>query len=110
MRNVDLNGIIVFSILAGGILTFLGIILKDFNCADMLNYFDEKKYDKDKTSKLIGLDFLIIGISVLLRAFISLFINPTHYDLVMVIELSIFFIGSIIAFYHQFFVCKKKNT
>lgn len=109
MRDMDLNGIIVFSILAGGICTFLGGIIKSFNGADMLNYFDEKRYDKDKTSKLVGLDFLIIGLSILFLAFISVFINPIYYNLIVLIDLSILFIGYIIAFYHQFFVCRKKD-
>lgn len=109
MRNMDLNGIIVFSILAGGICTFLDGVIKSFNGANMLNYFDEKKYDKDKTSKLVGLDFLIIGLSILSLAFISVFINPIYYNLIALIDLSILFIGCIIGFYHQFFVCRKKD-
>ena len=108
MRNVDLTGIIIFSILVGGFCTFLGAIIKSFNVADMLNYFNEKKYDKDKTSKLVGLDFLIIGLSIITIAFISIFINPIYYNLIAIIDLSIFLTGCIIAFYHQFFVCRKR--
>lgn len=109
MRSVDLTGIFVYSILVGGIFTFLGAIIKSFNAADMLNYFDEKKYDKDKTSKLVGLDFLIIGPSTIILAFISIFINPIYYNLIIIIDLSILFMGCAIVFYHQFFLCRKKN-
>lgn len=63
-------------------LTFLGAIIKSFNGADMLNYFDKEKYDKDKTSKLVGLDFLITGLSILFLAFISFFINEIYYNLI----------------------------
>ena len=43
MKPADLTGILVFAFLGGGILTFLGAIIKYFNCGDILNGFDEKK-------------------------------------------------------------------
>ena len=46
MKPADLTGILVFAFLGGGILTFLGAIIKYFNCGDILNGFDEKKHDK----------------------------------------------------------------
>lgn len=108
MRSLDLTGIFVFSLLVGGIFTFLGSTIKRFNASDILNYFDEKKYDKDKTSKLVGFDFLIIGLSIIILAFISIFINTIYYNVVMLIDLFIVIFGCLIAFYHQFFTCKKK--
>ena len=39
MKPADLTGILVLAFLGGGILTFLGVIIKYFNCGDILNGF-----------------------------------------------------------------------
>ncbi len=57
MKPADLTGILVLAFLGGGILTFLGVIIKHFNAGDILNGFDEKKYDKEKVSRIVGMDF-----------------------------------------------------
>lgn len=108
MRSADLTGILIFAFLGWGIITFLGAIIKYFNAGDILNFFDEKKYDKDKTSKFVGSDFLVIGLSIILITIISIFIDEKYYNFAMISQVIILILGLIIAFYHQFFKCRKK--
>lgn len=108
MKPADLTGILLLAFLGGGILTFLGIIIKHFNAGDILNGFDEKKHDKDKVSKIVGMDFLITGLSVIIIAFISIFINEKYYNVIMITQGIIIVFGLIITLYHQFFKCDKK--
>ncbi|XZH20931.1 DUF3784 domain-containing protein [Clostridium perfringens] len=79
MKPADLTGILVLAFLGGGILTFLGVIIKHFNAGDILNGFDEKKHDKEKVSRIVGMDFLIIGLSIIIIALISIFIDKKYY-------------------------------
>jgi len=58
----DLTGILMFAFLGGGIITFIGAIVKFFNAGDILNFYDEKKQDKNKVSKLVVSDMLIHNI------------------------------------------------
>ena len=46
----------MFAFLGGGIVTFIGSIIKFFNAGDILNFYDEKIYDKNKVSKIVGND------------------------------------------------------
>lgn len=108
MNKVDLIAIFMFAFLVGGILTFLGAIIKYFNAGDILNFFDEEKHNKDKVSKLVGTDLLSIGLSIILIAIISIFIDENYYSAIMIIQVAITFLGLIITFYHQFFVCRKR--
>ncbi len=107
MKAVDLTSILLFAILAGGILSFLGAIIKYFNAGDILNFFDQQKQDKDKVSKLVGTDLLFIGLSVILIAIISLFINQKYYNIMMISQTVIVLLGLAITLYHQFFKCFK---
>lgn len=93
--------------LGGGILTFLGAIIKHFNAGDILNGFDEKKYDKEKVSRIVGMDFLIIGLSVIIIALISIFIDKKYYNAIMITQGIIIVLGLIKALYDQFFKCGK---
>ena len=107
MKPIDLTSILLFAILAGGILTFLGVIIKYFNAGDVLNFFNEKRQDKDKISKLVGTDLLFIGLSVILIAVISLFINQKYYNIMMISQTVIVLLGLAVTLYHQFFKCFK---
>ncbi|MDU1314819.1 DUF3784 domain-containing protein [Clostridium septicum] len=109
MKPADLTGILVFAFLAGGILTFLGSIIKFFNAGDILNFFDESKHDKDKVSKIVGKDLLTIGVSVIIIAIIGIFINEKYYNFIMISQAAIVILGLVITIYHQFFKCKKDN-
>ena len=46
----------MFAFLGGGIVTFIGSIIKFFNAGDVLNFYDEKIHDKNKVSKIVGND------------------------------------------------------
>lgn len=48
MRNVDIYGLIIITMLMGGLFTFLGWVIKSQNAGDMLNGFDEKNTIKIK--------------------------------------------------------------
>lgn len=108
MRPADLAGILVFAFLGGGILTFLGAIIKYFNAGDVLNFFDEKKHDKDKVSRIVGRDLLVIGLSIITIAIIGIFIDKKYYNAIMISQVFIVILGLIITCYHQFFKCNKK--
>ena len=107
MKPADLTGILVLAFLGGGILTFLGVIIKYFNAGDILNGFDEKKHDKEKVSRIVGMDFLIIGLSVIIIALISIFIDKKYYNAIMMTQGIIIVLGLIKALYDQFFKCGK---
>ncbi|MFD3155978.1 DUF3784 domain-containing protein [Haloimpatiens sp. FM7330] len=107
MKPADLTGIFVVAFLAGGILTFLGAIIKYFNAGDIINFFDEKKHDKDKVSRIVGRDLLIIGVSVIISAVISIFIDEKYYNFMMVSQVFIIIFGLVLTNY-QFFKCCKK--
>ena len=107
MKLADLTGILVLAFLGGGILTFLGVIIKHFNAGDILNGFDEKKHDKEKVSRIVGMDFLIIGLSVIIIALISIFIDKKYYKAIIITQGVIIALGLIKALYDQFFKCGK---
>ena len=106
MKPADLTGILVLAFLGGGILTFLGAIIKYFNLGDILNGFDEKKHDKEKVSRIVGMDFLIIGLSVII-ALISIFKDKKYYNAIMINQGIIIVLGLVKALYDQFFKCGK---
>lgn len=108
MKPADLTIILLFAFLSGGILTFLGTIIKYFNTGDILNFFDEEKHDKEKVSRIVGRDLLFIGLSIMLIAVISIFIDKKYYNTIMIFQISILILGLIITAYHQFFKCRKK--
>ena len=88
-------------------INLLGAIIKYFNCGDILNGFDEKKHDKEKVSRIVGMDFLIIGLSVIIIALISIFIYKKYYNAIMITQGIIIVLGLIKALYDQFFKCGK---
>jgi len=53
MRPADLTGILLLAFLGGGIVTFLGAIIKYFNAGDILNLFDEKNMIRIKYLRLL---------------------------------------------------------
>ena len=87
-------------------ITFLGFVIKHFNIADILNFFDEEKHDKYKASKIVGRDFLAIGISVIIAA-VSIFVNEKYYKFIMISQAVIIIVGIIITYYQLFRDCKK---
>ena len=88
-------------------MTFLGFIIKYFNIADILNFFDEEKHDKYKASKIVGRDFLAIGISVIIIAIVSIFVDEKYYKFIMISQGFIIIVGIIITYYQLFRYCKK---
>lgn len=80
MRNVDIYGLIIITMLMGGLFTFLGWVIKSQNAGDMLNGFDEKKYDKDKVSRIVGGDMLSTGLLIMLVGSIGIFLSSKFYN------------------------------
>lgn len=74
MKNIDIYGLIISTLLIGGMFTGLGWIIKSQNAEDMLNGFDEKKYYKDKVSKIVGRDMFYTGISIILIGVFGIFL------------------------------------
>ena len=81
----DQVGVIIISMLCGGIFTFLGWVSKSQNAGDMVNFFDEKKYDKKKFSKIFGEHFLFIGIGAFVLGIIGVIFRPKIFMFLQVI-------------------------
>ena len=62
----------MFAFLGGGIVTFIGSIIKFFNAGDVLNFYDEKIHDKNKVSKIVGNDIFYTGLGIILIARLSI--------------------------------------
>lgn len=107
MKEADLTLILVFALLAGGIFTFIGGIVKYFNSGDILNWFDEKKQDKEKVSKKVGGGYFYMGLSIIFISLASIFINERYYNTIMGIMLAIVLIGNVVITYIFFKCCKK---
>lgn len=104
----DLTGILIFAFLGGGILTFIGAIIKFFNSGDILNFYDEKIHDKNKVSKYVGNDIFYTGLGIICIAPISLLLTDKFYYSMMIIQCIITVAGLLLSFYHFFWICKKK--
>lgn len=107
--NMEISKIIIFSFIMGGIFTFLGWVMKSQNAGDMINGFDERKYDKTKTSKILGKNFLIMGLIIIGLGFTCFIIPSTYYDFIGKIQFVIIIIGLIISFYKFNKYCKKET-
>lgn len=103
----DLTGILLFAFLGGGIVTFIGAIIKFFDAGDILNFYDEKIHDKNKVSKFVGNDLFYTGIGTILIAIVSIFLSNNYYLTMMITQLFILVIGFLISCYHFFWKCKK---
>ena len=77
----------MFAFLGGGIVTFIGSIIKFFNAGDILNFYDEKIYDKNKVSKIVGNDIFYTGLGIILIAIISIFLNNKYYYAMMITQM-----------------------
>ncbi|MGG5460678.1 DUF3784 domain-containing protein [Clostridium sp. B9] len=108
MKESSLISVLLLAFLAGGFLTFLGGIIKYFNAGDMINGFDENKHDKNKVSKLLGTDFLLSGLGVILLGIIGLFVNDNFYTLINILQICIIFIGLALSIFHFYKKCSKK--
>ncbi len=62
---------------------------------------------KRKYLELLEWDFLIIGLSVIIIALISIFIDKKYYNAIMITQGIIIVLGLIKALYDQFFKCGK---
>ena len=103
----DLTGILMLAFLGGGILTFIGAIIKFFNAGDVLNFYNEKTYDKDKVSKVVGSDIFYTGLVIIIIAIISIFVSNKYYYVIMMSQVVIILLGILLSCYHFFFTCKK---
>lgn len=109
MKPGDLTGILMLAFLGGGIITGLGAIIRFCNIGDVLNFFDEEKHDKEKVSRIVGRDFLVTGLSIIIIAIISIFIDAKYHNAMMMTQAFILILGLIIGFYHQMFKCGKNK-
>jgi len=103
----DLTGILMFAFLGGGIVTFIGSIIKFFNAGDVLNFYDEKIHDKNKVSKIVGNDIFYTGLGIILIAIISIFLNNKYYYAMMITQTITLLMGLLLSCYHFFWTCKK---
>lgn len=109
MKESTLISILLFAFLSGGFLIFLGTMLRFFNAGDMINGFDEKKHDKRKVSKILGLDYLISGLIIILLALISLFVDSKLYTLINILQVCVIVIGLLLSIFHFYKRCNKTN-
>lgn len=109
MRNTDVYGLIIITLILGGMFTFLGWIIKSQNAGDMLNGFDAKKYDKDKVSKIVGGDMLHTGLLVILIGVVGAFFSSKLYNFIMIAQVVIYVIGIIKMIYDMEKKCRIKK-
>lgn len=109
MRDIDIYGLVIVTMLIGGFLTFLGWVIRSQNAGDMLNGFDPKKYDKNKVSKIVGTDFLYTGLLVLILGTIGAFLTNNFYNYISFTQFIIVVIGIIKAMYDMDIKCKMKR-
>ena len=109
MRNVDIYGLIMVTSFMGGLLTFLGWVMKSQNAGDMINGFDARKYNKDKVSKIVGEDMLSTGILIILLGIIGIFFGSKIYNYITYGQIGIFIAGIIKSSYDMEKKCRKKD-
>ncbi|MGG7059829.1 DUF3784 domain-containing protein [Clostridium tertium] len=109
MKNIDIYGLIISTLLIGGMFTGLGWIIKSQNAGDMLNGFDEKKYYKDKVSKIVGRDMFYTGISIILIGVFGIFFNSKVYNYIAFTQSGIVIIGIIKSMYDMDTKCRRKK-
>lgn len=109
MRNVDIYGLIMVTSFMGGLLTFLGWVMKSQNAGDMINGFDARKYNKDKVSKIVGEDMLSTGILIILLGIIGIFFGSKIYNYITYGQIVIFIVGIIKSIYDMDKKCRKKD-
>lgn len=109
MRNVDIFGLIIITILMGGLFTFLGWVIKSQNAGDMLNGFDAKKYDKDKVSRIVGGDMLNTGLLIILVGVIGIFLDNKFYNYIPFVQVGIVALGVIKSMYEMDKKCRIKK-
>lgn len=109
MRNMDLYGLIIITLIMGGMFTFLGWVIKSQNAGDMLNGFDAKKYDKDKVSRIVGGDMLYTGLLIILIGVIGVFLSSKFYNYITIAQVVIFVIGIIKSIYDMDKNCRIKK-
>lgn len=107
MIEVDLIGILMLALLGGGIVTFIGAIIKFFNAGDILNFYDDEKHDKEKVSKLVGNDLFYTGLGVIFIAVLGILLSSKYYPHIILTQVSILVAGCLLSCYHLFWTCKK---
>ena len=108
MKEIDLTGVLILTFLLGGIFTGLGGVMKTQNAGDMLNGFDYNKYDKEKTSKIVGSIFLYTGFSIFILGLSSLFLDNTFYKYISPIQVGLVIISVILAYFRLETKCRKR--
>lgn len=109
MRNVDIYGLIIITLLMGGFFTFLGWVIKSQNAGDMLNGFDAKKYDKDKVSMIVGRDMLNTGLLITFVGVIGVFLSSKFYNYIAFSQAGIVLLGIIKSMYDMDKKCRMKK-
>lgn len=107
MKNIDIYGLIIITGLIGGMLTGLGWIIKSQNAGDMLNGFNDKKYSKDKVSKIVGGDIFYTGILIVFIGTLAILLDSKFYNCITFIQITIFIIGIVKSMYDMDTKCKK---
>lgn len=109
MKNVDIYGLIIITLFMGGLFTFLGWVIKSQNAGDMLNGFDQKKYDKATVSKIIGKDMLNTGLLIIFLGIVGIFLNSKFYNYITFAQNAIVILGIIKIMYDMDKKCRIKK-
>ena len=75
----------------------------------MLNGFDEKKYYKDKVSKIVGRDIFYSGLLIIFIGIVGIFLNSKFYNYIVFTQISVFIIGIIKSMYDMDIKCRRKK-
>ncbi|MGH4120973.1 DUF3784 domain-containing protein [Clostridium sp.] len=109
MKSMDIYGLLIITLIMGGMFTFLGWVIKSQNAGDMLNGFDAKKYDKDIASRIVGGDMLYTGLLVILIGVVGVFFSSKFYNYITIVQVVIYVIGIIKMMYDMEKKCRIKK-
>ncbi|WP_017473260.1 DUF3784 domain-containing protein [Amphibacillus jilinensis] len=95
--------------LAGLFFISLGSVIYYYKAGDMINFFNPKKHDKAKVSRIAGRNLLLMGLTNLLFAIISLLVNQQRLNFLLTVLFLLVLIGIIVTVY-QIFVCARLDS
>lgn len=100
-------GVIMVTILAGGLLTIFGYSIKHFKAIDLVLSFDETKHDKEKVIKTFGNNILVTGLIILIIGVVGIFVIKNFLGIIMSIQMIILILNFLFTVFRLNTYCKK---
>lgn len=81
---------IVFLIM-GSFNILLGFLMKKYQLADIIAGFDERKYDRKKSADIVGSNFFLMGLLMILITVLYYFVPALGFNLYIASILTVYF-------------------